>query len=95
MKGTPMVADRYILVKVRDASATFPEKPVVFEDGLVYPESNFAKIRKAIHAKSKEQFISVADICSHSVYMTENETQQLENIFNQVMARAKAYRKGK
>ena len=89
-----MVADRYILVKVREPQASFPGKPVVVNGTMVLPHTNFAKIRKAIHEKSQEQFISVADICSHSAYMTDDETQQLEDIFNRVMARCKPNKKG-
>lgn len=88
------MTDRYILVKVREPNAAFPGKAVVVNGTVIMPHTNFAKIRKAIHEKSEEQFISVADICSHSMFMTDAETQQLEDIFNRVMARCKPNKKG-
>lgn len=81
--------DQYIIVKVRDAKECFPEKPVVHNGICIMPDSNVAKIRKAIHRTAEEQFISAADMVSHSIFMGRDETETINRIFNDAMTRAK------
>lgn len=82
--------EQYIIVKVRDAKACIPDKPVIYNGSIeVWPHSNLAKIRRAIHDTAEEQFISVADLVTHTVFMTKEESDTVSRIFNQAMARAK------
>ena len=81
--------EQYIIVKVRDAKACFPEKTIVHNGTVIIPHSNLAKVRRAIHDVCEEQFISAADIVSHSIFMTKEETETINRIFNDAMGRAK------
>lgn len=83
--------EKYIIVKVRDADAEFPSSP--YKDLVTgkwrIPATNVGKIRKAIHDAAKEQFISEADMVTHTRIMTAKESADVAMIFEQAMARAK------
>lgn len=81
--------EKYIIVKVRDSDSCFPEKPVFHNGTIVWPHSNLAKIRKAIHSTSKEQFISAADMVTHTAYMSKEDSETIAEIFNRNLERAK------
>ncbi len=83
------MTDKYILVKVRDATSEMPPNVIVERGQVFLPTSNLAKVRKAIHKVSEEQFISVADMVTHSAFMTDHETEQVTRIFETAMARVK------
>jgi len=74
------MTDKYILVKVRDAET--PVTPGSYTTKL-------GKMRKAIHLTSDIHDISVADMVTHSLSMTAEETEQVANIFDTAMERAK------
>ena len=84
--------EKYIIVKVRDANAEFPSKP--YADPATgnwhIPTTNLGKIRKAIHAVCEQQFISAADMVTHTRFMTREETETVARIFNRAMERAKS-----
>lgn len=83
--------EKYIIVKVRDADAEYPSKP--YKDLVTgkwhIPLTNLGKVRKAIHTVCTEQFISAADMVTHTQYMTQAESEQVARIFNTAMERAK------
>lgn len=83
--------EKYIIVKVRDADAEFPSQP--YKDLVTgkwrIPSTNVGKIRKAIHAASEEQFISCADMVTHTRFMTAQESAEVARIFETALARAK------
>ena len=83
--------EKYIIVRVRDAEDEFPSQPYKdLETGKwVIPNTNVGKIRRAIHATSKEQFISAADMITHTRFMTAQESAEVARIFETAMARAK------
>jgi len=81
--------EQYIIVKVRDAKASFPEKAVAANGQLIWPHSNVAKIRRAIHATAVEQFISISEVLTHTPWLTQEETEAVDRIFNDAMNRAK------
>lgn len=83
--------DKYIIVKVRDADAEFPSQPYkdLTTGKWVIPSTNVGKIRKAIHTVAREQFISEADMVTHTAFMTPSESDMVARIFETAMARAK------
>jgi hypothetical protein len=88
--------EQYIIVKVKDSKAEFPSKP--YRDPSTgrwfLPDTNLAKVRKAIHEASKEQFIGLADMVTHTPYMSKEDSETIAEIFNRNMERAKRnYRK--
>lgn len=70
------MTDKYILVKVRDA-----------ERGGY--NTNMGKMRKAIHLASDEHDISVADMVTHTRFMTADESRQVTEVFETAMDRGK------
>lgn len=68
--------EQYILVKVRDS------------DGGGY-NSNMGIIRRAIHEKAKNNDISVADMVTHTRFMTADESDRVTEVFETAMNRAK------
>lgn len=74
------MTDKYVLVKVRDA------------DSKMNPGSantNLGKIRKAIHEKAKDNDISIADMVTHTRFMTADESERVTSIFETAMNRCK------
>ena len=82
--------EQYIIVKVREPKLQWP--PYVYRDEngqYQMPTSNLARVRKAIHGVSKSDFVNLADIVSHTPWMTQEETDTIARIFDTAMARAK------
>lgn len=74
------MTDKYILVKVRDAEAYIAPRSF---------HTKLGKIRKAIHSTAEDHDISMADMVTHSLCMTADETRQVTDIFETAMARVK------
>lgn len=51
--------------------------------------TNLGKMRKAIHLASAENDISVADMVTHTRFMTSDESRRVTEIFETAMNRGK------
>ena len=82
--------EQYIIVKVRDSQVEWPPYPYRGEDGKYHtPSSNLGKVRKAIHKVSKDEHISLADMVTHTMFMTQAESDKVKEIFETAMSRGK------
>ena len=83
------MTEKYIIVKVRDADREIPTRAVAERGKVVIPSTSVGHLRKAIHAKAAEQFISEADIVTHTQYMSQEDSDTVARIFERAMKRAK------
>lgn len=88
---------KYLIVRIDNADEMTPEKPIFANGSLVWPYSNMAQIRKAVHKASDTHFISVADAPTHSPMgiFTRDEEDKIAEIFEGALKRAKDRCNGK
>lgn len=80
------MTDKYIVVKVRDADARLTPGSA---------NTNLGSIRKAIHERAEARGNSIADMVTHTGFMTEEESADIARIFEGAMNRAKHNHKKK
>lgn len=80
---------KYILVRVQEAEAEFPPNVVVERGKVVMPTTPIGYVRKAIHNVAKTHFLGVADMVTHTRFMTKEESAAVARIFETAMARGK------
>jgi hypothetical protein len=86
------MTDKYILVKVRDATSEMPPNVVVARGKVIMPTTPIAHVRKAIHKVAEDQFLSIADMVTHTRFMTQEESDTVARVFEKAMKRAKERR---
>jgi hypothetical protein len=83
------MTEKYIIVKVRDADSAMPPSPVVVGGRVVLPTTPVSHIRRAIHKVTEDQFLSAADMVTHTRFMTREESDTVARVFEKAMRRAK------
>lgn len=74
------MTDKYILVKVRAADERMTPRSA---------NTNLGEIRKAMHEMAEDHGISMADMVTHTRFMTADETRRVTEIFETAMDRTK------
>lgn len=80
------MTDKYIVVKVRDADERMAAGSYI---------TNLGAMRKALHERSEERGNSIADMVTHTRFMTEEESADITRIFETAMSRNKEMHKKK
>jgi hypothetical protein len=84
--------EKYLIVRVPDATTMLPAVPVV-ENGRIHewPTTNMARIGKAVRLTSEEHFLGASWMTTHDKFglMTDEESETIAKIFENVSARAK------
>lgn len=82
--------DKYLIVKVPDADATY-EEPVTFMGTTKWlPRTVLSRIGAAVRIASEEHFVGASWMATHSGGMTREESETVARIFEDVFDRARA-----
>jgi hypothetical protein len=81
--------DKYLIVKVPDADATY-EEPVTFMGTTKWlPHTQLGRIGSAVRIASEKHFVGASWMATHGIGMTQEESETVARIFENVYARAR------